>query len=423
MNFVEKTIYNLIKKHPKVKMLVRNIYQAIFDFLPNEKNHFLNDPLIFKNSFFGFHDISPFDPSGNDRILSNRLTDEELLIPNLGKELEVGYYSSIKGSDSFTKLGVSKSWNFHKGCRLQWFDDNSIIYNSLEKGKLISILHNIDSKEDQKFPYPIDSVCYNRDLISTFSYERLEYFMPGYGYKGCVDNGFVEKPIPSETGLKIINLSTKQEKVSISLQELSEKVLTPKKGDFYHYVTHSSFSNDGKYCAFLHRQVNKNELQKRFTTLIIYDLHEDSFYIPETQGMVSHYAWNNDNEIIAYCNPNNIDGHYLISTRLKKCQIIHPRILNSDGHQSFIDNKNFVTDTYPNNRRMSRIFRATIENGKKPEEIVKIYSPRNYQTKDFNNHIACDLHPRVSMDGTLLSFDGVIENRRCHIIMSLENHG
>lgn len=423
MNLIEKKVYDIVKKHPKIKFLLRNIYQLAFDLLPRERNYFLNHPIILKNSFFGFHDISPFHPDSNDIILSNRLLDEELKSPNVGKELEVGYYSICQDSYFFKKVGVSKSWNFHKGCRLQWLDSNSLIYNSFEKGNLISIQHNINADESKKLPYPIDSVCYGYGLASTFSYERLEYFMPGYGYKACEDGGHIKNPIPSETGIKIVEIFTNQEIAYISLKFLYEKVISTKRENSYHYITHSSFSHDGRYIAFLHRQVKKQKLQNRFTSLIIYNIGEDSFYVPETQGMVSHYVWNNNNEIVAYCNFNNIDGHYLISVNTKKYQIIHPTILNSDGHQSFINDKSFVTDTYPNNKRLSKILRASILSYNDPEEIVKIFSPKKFQTKDFNNHIACDLHPRVSRDGSFLSFDGVVENLRCQIIMNLANHG
>jgi hypothetical protein len=422
MNKLEKIIYDLVKGNPTLKFLFRNLYQSFFDLLPTEKNYFLNKPIVFKNSFYGFHDISPFHPNFNNIILSNRLTDEKLKIPDLGKELEVGYYHLANNVYSYRKLGVSKSWNFHKGCRLQWFNSDCLIYNSYEKGKLISILHNIQNNESQQFPYPIDSVCYGQGLVSTFSFERLEHFMPGYGYKGIKDNGCVENSIPSETGIKIIDYLTSQERAYISLKFISEKISSSKEEGVYHYVTHSSFSSDGRYVAFLHRQVKKQDLQKRISKLIIYNLSENSFFIPDTQGMVSHYVWNNKYEIVAYCNFENVDGHYLISVKTKQYRIIHPRVLNSDGHQSFLDDEHFVTDTYPNKRRISKIYLSSVSSSKYPKEIVRIFSPKLFQTKYFFNHIACDLHPRVSKDGSFLSFDGIIENQRCQIIMNIANY-
>lgn len=38
MNKIEKSVYDLLKKNPKVKLFVRNIYQSVFDLIPDKKN-------------------------------------------------------------------------------------------------------------------------------------------------------------------------------------------------------------------------------------------------------------------------------------------------------------------------------------------------------------------------------------------------
>ena len=53
------------------------------------------------------------------------------------------------------------------------------------------------------------------------------------------------------------------------------------------------------------------------------------------------------------------------------------------------------------------------------ELLASIYSPKKFQTKDFKNHIACDLHPRVSNDGSLVCFDAVRNNHRSLCIMNI----
>ena len=92
--------------------------------------------------------------------------------------------------------------------------------------------------------------------------------------------------------------------------------------------------------------------------------------------------------------------------------------LNSDGHQSFISDTEFVTDTYPDKHRMAKIYKANIET-QATELLLSVYSPKKFQTKDFKCHIACDLHPRVSPSGKYLCFDSPRTGKRGLYVMGL----
>src|SRR5699024_4903181 len=94
--------------------------------------------------------------------------------------------------------------------------------------------------------------------------------------------------------------------------------------------------------------------------------------------------------------------------------------LNSDGHQSSFCNNMFVTDTYPDKWRMSKIHLVDI-NKNTSNLIASVYSPKKFQTKNFNRHIACDLHPRVSSNGTYVCFDTVRTGKRSLALMRINN--
>ena len=59
MNKIELFCYNLVKKNPIVKNVVRNVYQSAFDLLPDHPNYFCNTPKVFEDCYFGFHDQDP----------------------------------------------------------------------------------------------------------------------------------------------------------------------------------------------------------------------------------------------------------------------------------------------------------------------------------------------------------------------------
>lgn len=103
---------------------------------------------------------------------------------------------------------------------------------------------------------------------------------------------------------------------------------------------------------------------------------------------------------------------------IENYKIIAGDKLNSDGHQSFITDSSFVTDTYPDKYRMAKIYKADIDT-QKVELLVSVYSPKKFQTKDFKCHIACDLHPRVSPSGKYVCFDSPRTGKRGLYVMPL----
>lgn len=420
MNKLEKKIYDIVKSKPWVKNVFRNIYQSLFDLLPQKKEFFKNQIDFREGYFFGFHDINPFSPN-NDKILSNKILDSKLVIPKLGEKLDVGYFKLNEGKfGEYIKISESITWNFHKGCRLQWINSQCLIFNTSIKNKLVSKIVNIKSNKNKILNFPIDSISPDGNLASSYSYERLNEFMPGYGYQDVIDDGFIKEKTPSKTGIFIYNLNDEKLVKMISLKELLK--LNKNKSiisSFNHYVTHSEFSKDGRYLSFLHRWVG-TDIKERKSKLLIYDIKKDRIIEVKTSGMVSHYVWNNKNEIIAYCSINNIDGHYLIPIpAIDKAKQVNPIHLNSDGHQSFILNYKFITDTYPDKYRMSKLKIVNLLNGN-VDVMASVYSPKEYQTKNFKNHIACDLHPRVSDDGSLVCFDAVRNNSRSLCLMELD---
>lgn len=79
--------------------------------------------------------------------------------------------------------------------------------------------------------------------------------------------------------------------------------------------------------------------------------------------------------------------------------------LNSDGHQTFVNDNVFVTDTYPDRRRMAKLYRVDI-NAQSKKLLAYLYHPKIFQSK-LHSHICCDLHPCTSIDGKFLCFDSV----------------
>lgn len=420
MNKIETIIYGLVKEHPGVKKFVKTLYQGAFDLLPRKAEFFTGEYDYKEGFFFGFHDVTPIS-KGENKCLANKVPFDGRM-PLKGEPMEIGYFDMTEGKfGDYHKIADTYAWNFHKGCRLQWLDDKTIIYNTADDDRLVSAIYDIVTGEKKTIQYPIDAV-YNdgvKQLATTFSYERLNRCMPGYGY--AVGDGDSKEEAPSNTGLFLIDLNEGTKELLVSLEELASTIGFSYSKGYTHFVTHSEFSQDGNYIAFLYRAapIGQEGKDMHKTWILVYDLSKKKIIELPTQESGSHYVWNSRSEIIASCVIDGKNCHALFDvTKPQNVRIIAGDILNSDGHQSFVSDDVFVTDTYPDRRRMAKLFSVNILKSS-AQLIASIYSPKEFQTKDVYCHIACDLHPRVSPSGKYLCFDSPRTGVRGLYVMKL----
>ena len=415
MNRLEAFVYQRVKNNYLLKDAVRNVYQAFYDLLPNYESRFQHDPIVLEDSFFGFHDVKPFSRD-NSRLLAGRLSIP-LRMPTKDDALEVGYYTGENYSQ-WHHLGNTHAWNYHKGCRLQWIGDSHlIIYNTCEGGWLNATICDVVTGEHRIIGWPIDSVSTDGHWATTFSYGRLEQLMPGYGYVVGDDEAHMDAFAPASTGLYLVNLEKNERQMLVSLDQLAAFQPEPSMADTYHFVTHTEFSPDGCYVAFLHRWY-KGTFKR--TRLIVFDLATHQMYVSPTTGMVSHYVWNARNGIVAYCRMEDIDSHVFFSDptmrQWKRCG--YPR-LNSDGHHHFIDDDTFVVDTYPDKYRHCKLWKVSVKSDE-VSLLADVKSQKQFVNPDIDHNWKCDLHPRVSTDGTLVSFDSTHTGRRSLCVMRIQ---
>lgn len=418
MNKIEKIVYDMVKNSPAIKFALRNIYQMFFDMLPTPQNYSINPIDAKENFFFGFHDRSPF--SADEKLMLANHTTIPLRMPQAGEALELGYFDFADGKmGDFHKIAESHAWNYHKGCRLQWLDKSHIIFNTAVNGKVCANISSLDGTITRTLPAGIDTVSEDGLWATSFSYERLNILMPGYGYEGATDNGHLDSMVPAETGLSLINTQTGDTTLIASLKDLCDMVEEEDVSDYKHFVTHTEFSPDGRYISFLHRWIG-NDYRRRYSRLGVYDRQTGEISFMPTTGMVSHYVWNGNGKIIAYCSVKEGDAHVMFDVRTRDYKALCLGRLNVDGHQSMVSENEFITDTYPDRHRMASLHRINIENDSY-DKIAYVHSPKKFQTKDFRKHIACDLHPRVSPSGQYVCFDSVLTGVRSLCVMSLKH--
>ena len=419
MDKIESFIYNLVRNNPIVKNTIRNLYQSFFDLLPRKKEYFKYHFDFKEGYYFGFHDIQELSEDCS-KLLVQRLSFD-LRMPLAGETAQVGYldFSTEGQLGEFHAIGNTSAWNYHKGCRLQWLDNQRVIFNSTDGGKLISRMVDVETGKSSVIGYPIDTVSHDSVYATSFSYDRLEHCMSGYGYPYS-DDSFLDLDSPKETGLFLVDLKTGDRDLFLSLADLSNSVPEEFRKGYMHYVTHSEFSLDDRYISFLHRWKRRTGTDlKRWTRIMVYDRTNGILTELPTQLSGSHCVWISNDRLIASCIIDGRSSHVLFDMNdIASYRIIAPSVLNSDGHQSYIDEDSFITDTYPDKYRMAHLIKAVISSGK-TELLASIYSPKLFQSNSKKGHIACDLHPRVSPDGRFVFFDCCRTGKRGIYVMRL----
>lgn len=425
MNKIEKIVYDALKAHPQIKLFVRDLYQNVMDLIPDKPNYTAADTEVHEGYFWGFHDVSPIS-SDEQLMLGCRLPDIPLRMPHPGEPLEIGFWR--KEDSDFHKTADCYAWAYHKGCRLQWLGNaaDTFIFNTYRDNRLCAEIHHIPAAAHNLTPstlrktlsFPIDTVSHDGRLATSFSYRRLEEMMPGYGYT-YEDGSHLDQNHPAETGLYIVDIEHDTRRLLFSLDHLASLEPTESMRGARHFVTHTEFSPNDEYVVFMHRWIY-DDPEKRFSRLITCRLDGSDLSISPTDEMVSHYVWDQQWGILAYCRVGGIDGHFLFSdASMKNWRHVAPQ-LNSDGHQSFIPGADaFVTDTYPDARRYAKLYRVDLRTDE-VTLLADLKSPKPFQSPDCYHNWACDLHPRVSPQGTYVTFDSVHTNRRALCVMPLK---
>ncbi len=204
---LEFIVYNITKSNPKIKLFVRDLYQLFFDIFPS-KQIIKSYPVYERPGYFyGFHDLCPFSGDNSKLAACKYDLNAPLRMPLISDVLEVGYFDGPEFSN-WHPVGCTRAWNWHQGCRLQWCDGrNSLVFNDNDSGHNIS--HIIDIKDNiiKTFDRPISSVSPDGNWAISYNFNRVNQYMPGYGYSFLNHDKELEEKIPSKDGLFIIDLN------------------------------------------------------------------------------------------------------------------------------------------------------------------------------------------------------------------------
>jgi len=412
MNKIEKIIYNTVKKNVALKRVLRKIYQSIFLIIPAKKYQCKYAFFYKEGYFFGFHDKTPWNNDGQ-KILAHKYKEISTL-PNQNDEIEVGYFTDNTLSH-FHCIDRTLSWNWQQGSMLQWIgQSNKIVFNTWIENQNKAKIIDLDTSSFYFLPQAINAVSLDGKYAIGIDYERLNIGMFGYGYANSAKLENILEEIPKNLGFNLLDIKTGKTKIFKSIYQINQQLKEQKIINAYLFVTHFIFSNDNSRFLFLLRGYQKGK--RLISRLITCQVETGEMYLLPTGNMVSHITWVNSNKILAYCSDKNEkDGYYLFDDLSQNSLLIGEKNYNFDGHPQFNSFKNsFVSDSYPNRRRLQELSIFNLTSNKK-DIIAKFYSPMKY-IEEFR----CDLHPRWDRNGKFISVDTTFSGKRSLAIINLE---
>ena len=397
-----------------------------------------------KHHFFGYYDKCPWSADG--RFLLALETDFINRLPTKHDAARIKIFDLESGSSQV--VAETRAWNWQQGCMLQWLGPDfkeRIIFNDFRGGRFASVIFNVRTNIEEKvISFPIYAVHPSGKSALSLNFSRLDNVREGYGYKGVMDPSAGET-VPANDGIFYLNLDTGEQKLALSLSDLSSDRTPWSSGQSW--VDHFTFNPSGTRFAFLHRKQLRNG--GMYSRLYAADADDSGLFPLLDTGMASHFYWKNDREILVWGRPEgapaslgrigfirkmlvpvyhalfrsaavrqkiSCDAFMLFKSQSKSYEKIGDGILTEDGHCSFSpDRRWLLTDTYAGRNHERKLLLFNLDS-QKLIEVGRFRSlpDSKYGVKENwdSSNLRADLHPRWNRDGTQICIDSVHEGSR-----------
>lgn len=363
-----------------------------------------SEPTVFslpgKHVFFGYYDIQQLN-TRQDKLLVT-------VVPKNANAkadpAELKWVDTAAGE--FHPIAQSRAWCWQQGARLRWHPvlENTVLFNDLQDGRYVTRIFDLaGNRELSVLPRAMYDVTADFRYGLSLNYSRLQRLRPGYGYSTLPDNTVQDK-VPAGDGIFLVDLQTAEEKLIVSYDQLVK--LTPEAAGEWNYINHISIAPDGNRFLFFHIWTPSPDAHWHMK-LYTAKMDGSGLTCLESGDIISHYCWRNENELLATTNGfGKTRSRYLLyDIPGGTCTMLPNAHLMLDGHPGFLPNRtHFITDTYPRKDSMQHLFCDSVT-GEDYQPICDIYSdPRQFDEK------RCDLHPRLTPDGSILTIDSTFQN-------------
>jgi hypothetical protein len=412
MNTLESLGYQLVKHNPRIKNMVRDVYQALFYLIPGQRAHSEFPVTVREGFFFGFHDKSPWS-SDNLYLLAHGYHQLPNKAPKMGDQIDIGFFKGDNFS-AFQKITSTSCYNWQQGSMLQWLGKtNQFIFNDAGGAGNVAKIFDTEGKAVTVLPIAIAAAAPEGNKALSYNFARLQRHFAGYGYVHGVDPE-IEEEAPASHGISIVDIPKNLVTKLFSVRDIASFHPEKSMKGAFHFLTHCLFSPSGQRFLFLHRWVKNGNFT--YTRMFSCDVNGQHLHLFPTNDMVSHIAWQDESHVLAYSrSTENKDAYILFRDMSEERRLIGSDVFNSDGHPQFPEKFPdwFITDTYPDRLRRSYLILYHMLTEKRMD-LGYFRQPMG-----FKEAVRCDLHPRWNRKGTMICFDSAHTGKRSLCTMDI----
>lgn len=359
--------------------------------------------------FFGYYDRVPWN-ADNTFHLALKVEQRERL-PERGERAEVGVIETASGR--YERLTTTRAWCHQQGAMTLWLNHRpgSFIYNDWDEGdeKLVARIFDLNTGRAGRYERPVYAMSPNGRWGATLNFGRIP--RRGYSYADTpLDTSVVDA---DKDGIFVIDLHSGESRLAVTYRHMFDLHPAPYLMEGQHvWLNHIIFNWDSSKVLFLLRHQPKDSLHKGGWKTYMYTANIDGSNLvcplPDFywSGAISHQIWGRTpHEILIDANWSGKGSDYVVfderTVPLRASRI--SRGLGPAGHLNFSpDGRRMLADTYSDNG-VQRLGLVDVATG----GVTEIGRFRHEQPADCPGDVRCDLHPRWSNDGSLISVDSI----------------
>jgi hypothetical protein len=261
---------------------------------------------------------------------------------------------------------------------------------------------DVVSGSSRILPHPVYALSPDGGTAVFPDFARLADTRPGYGYAG-VDDPNRDVAAPRDSGIRRMDLRTGDAELVFSLAQAAaipwaDSALAGRKMWFNHLL----WSPSGRRFVFLNRCAHdEHGLWTRMFTLAP---DGSDLRVVDGHGFPSHFIWRDETHILEWSKvPPGPNAFYLFEDGSGRFQIVGEGVMTHNGHVSYLPAHGLewiLNDTYPiGPDRAQQLYLYHVPTGRRVELGAFPLA------KEYTGPWRCDLHPRSSPDGRLVTID------------------
>jgi len=367
------------------------------------------------NCFFGYYDRNPWNNEKTRHLALHCDVQDRVPIP--GEMAQVGYLERTTGK--FITCAETRAWGHQQGSMLQWLKHlpNTFIFNDydLKKRQLVCCIYQIGQGIIGYYNRPIYIVSSDGNWGLSLNFSRL--VRRGYSY--------ADAPVPVEylpdldaDGLFLVDMISGHSQLLKSYREIINcHPMQYSLADRYLWLDHPGFNCDSSQMLFLFRDcADPFHPTSWHTNMFTMNVDGTNLRctLPDAYWgqKITHQLWGRTpNEIVVDANWQEKGSEYVVFDH----RLMPPfatRISTGLGHSGHLvfspDRQWLLADTYPD------------KNGKQLLAVVNLKTEKLHLIGEFNHvqpigtciDVRCDLHPRWSNDGSIITVDSIHNGTR-----------